>query len=146
MSLGRDLSLARPVERPTAGKVIALPRVGGLHPRSSRGRLITTRFSPRQRWPTADFVDSARNRLGSSFSFLIRDRYEKFGVAFDALARFTCIRVIRVAVRAPDMNAACERLFGSLRRECLDPIRVLDETATTRRAAVQVSLSPLHRY
>ena len=47
--------------------------------------------------------------------------------AFNALALATGIRVIRTAVRAPNMNALCERFLGSLRRECLDHILVLDD-------------------
>jgi hypothetical protein len=58
--------------------------------------------------------------------FLIRDRDDKFGTAFDALARATGIRMVRMAVRAPNMNAVCERFLGSLRRECLDHVLVLD--------------------
>ena len=58
---------------------------------------------------------------------LIRDRDHKFGAAFDALARATGIRILRTAVRAPNMNAICERFLGSLRRECLDHILALDD-------------------
>jgi len=29
-------------------------------------------------------------------------------------------RMIKTAVRTPDMNAICERFLGSVRRECLD--------------------------
>jgi len=65
--------------------------------------------------------------FGAAPRFLIRDRDDKFGTAFDALARATGMRIIRTAVRAPDMNAICERLLGSLRRECLDHILVLDD-------------------
>jgi putative transposase len=36
MSLGGDSPATRDIEPPTAGKVIALPRVGGLHHRYSR--------------------------------------------------------------------------------------------------------------
>jgi putative transposase len=57
---------------------------------------------------------------------LIRDRDDKFGTPFDALARATGIRIIRTAVRAPNMNAVCERFLGSLGRECLDHVLVLD--------------------
>jgi transposase InsO family protein len=36
MSLGADAPVARAVEPPSAGEVVALPRVGGLHHRDSR--------------------------------------------------------------------------------------------------------------
>ena len=58
---------------------------------------------------------------------MIRDRDDKFGAAFDALAQPTGIRVIRTAVRAPNMNVICERFLGSLRRECLDYVLLLDD-------------------
>jgi putative transposase len=37
------------------------------------------------------------------------------------------IRVLRTAVQAPLMNSTCERLLGSIRRECLDHVIVLGE-------------------
>jgi transposase InsO family protein len=59
--------------------------------------------------------------------FLLRDRDGKFGSGFDALAKASGIRVVQTAVRAPNMNAFCERWLGSLRRECLDHVIVLGE-------------------
>ena len=84
----------------------------------------TTRF-PSQEWVTQQLRNATP--FGAAPRFLIRDRDDKFGTAFDALARATGIRIIRTAVRAPDMNAICERFLGSLRRECLDHILVLDD-------------------
>jgi putative transposase len=62
----------------------------------------TTRF-PSHAWVTQQLRSATP--FGAAPQFLIRDRDNKFGIAFDALARATGIRVIRTAVRAPDMNA-----------------------------------------
>ena len=86
--------------------------------------LAATTRSPSQAWVTQQLRNATA--LGAAPRFLIRDRDDKFGAAFDALARATGIRVVRTAVRAPDMNAVCERFVGSLRRECLDHVLVLD--------------------
>jgi transposase InsO family protein len=84
----------------------------------------TTRF-PSQAWVTQQLRNATP--LGVTPRFLVRDRDDKFGTAFDALARATGIRMVRTAVRAPNMNAICERFLGSLRRECLDHLLVLDD-------------------
>jgi putative transposase len=83
----------------------------------------TTRF-PSQAWVTQQLRNATPS--GAAPRFLIRDRDDKFGTAFDALARATGIRIVRMAVRAPNMNAVCERFLGSLRRECLGHVLVLD--------------------
>jgi putative transposase len=86
--------------------------------------LAATTRSPSCAWVTQQLRNATP--FGAASRFLIRDRDDKFATAFDALARATGIRVIRTAVRAPDMNAVCERFLGSLRRECLDHVIVLD--------------------
>jgi Integrase core domain len=73
--------------------------------------------------------------VGEAPRFLLRDRDGKFPETFDLLARVTGIRVIRSAVRAPDMNAVCERFLGSLRRECLDHVLLLSEAHLHRALA-----------
>jgi putative transposase len=57
---------------------------------------------------------------------LIHDRDSKFSRAFDAPFRSDGIRVIRTPVRAPNANAHIERWIGSVRRECLDRILILN--------------------
>ncbi len=59
--------------------------------------------------------------------YLIRDNDSKYGACFDRLAAASGIRVLRTPVRAPRANATCERLLGSVRRECLDHVLVLGE-------------------
>ena len=58
---------------------------------------------------------------------LRRDRDDKYGPCFDRVAKGAGIRVIKTAVRPPNMNAVAERFVGSARREMLDHVLVLDE-------------------
>jgi putative transposase len=84
--------------------------------------------------PTGEWtVQQARNlalTLGERFEdirFLIRDRGPNFTRPFDAVFQATGTRILRTAVRAPRMNATCERLVGTLRRELLDRVLILGE-------------------
>jgi putative transposase len=58
---------------------------------------------------------------------LLRDRDDKFGSTFDRVAEGSGIRVIKIAVRAPNMNAVAERFVGSVRREMLDHVLLFDD-------------------
>jgi transposase InsO family protein len=84
--------------------------------------------------PTGEWtVQQARNlalTLGErleDIKFLIRDRGSNFTRSFDAVFQATGTRILRTAVWAPRMNAICERLVGTLRRELLDRVLVLGE-------------------
>jgi hypothetical protein len=100
--------------------------------RTPSGRAIYRRSA----WVTQQLRNATP--LGVAPRFLLLDHDNKFGVAFDALALAAGIRVIRTAVRAPDMNAVCERFLGSLRRECLDHVLVTRRPALpTRRRRVR---------
>ena len=84
--------------------------------------------------PTGDWtVQQARNlaldlgeRFGD-FRFLIRDRGSNFTASFDAVFQATGTTIVRTAVQAPRMNAICERLIGTLRRELLDRTLILNQ-------------------
>ena len=59
--------------------------------------------------------------------FLIHDRDSIFSPRLDAELSGFGVRVLKTPVRGPKANAFCERLIGTIRRECLDYlIPVLD--------------------
>jgi transposase InsO family protein len=77
-------------------------------------------------------VQQARNLaldLGDRFAdfrFLIRDRGSNFTASSDAVFQAAGTTIVRTAVQAPRMNAICERLAGTLRRELPDRILILN--------------------
>ena len=84
---------------------------------------------PTGQWTT----QQARNlslTLGERFEdirFLIRDRGSNFTASFDAVFQASGTTILRTAVQTPRMNAVCERLAGTLRRELLDRVLILGE-------------------
>jgi hypothetical protein len=62
-----------------------------------------------------------------SFRFLVRDRDAKFTAVLDAVFGSVGIEVIRTPVRAPRANAYPERWIGTIRRECLDRLLIVNE-------------------
>jgi putative transposase len=60
-----------------------------------------------------------------SIKFLIRDRGSNFTASFDAVFQATGAKILRTAVQAPRMNATCERLAGTPRRQILDRMLIL---------------------
>jgi putative transposase len=94
-----------------------------------RIRVLGATETPVQSW----VVQQARNLLmdlddaGASVKFVLHDRDASFTAAFDAVFQAAGARVVRTAIQAPRMNAICERLVGTLRRELLDRMPILGE-------------------
>jgi putative transposase len=83
--------------------------------------------------PTGTWVaQQARNLLidlgerAGHIRFLIRDRDAKYTSVFDEVFTSLGARVIKTPVRAPRMNAIMERWVGSVRRELLDRILIVN--------------------
>jgi transposase InsO family protein len=59
--------------------------------------------------------------------FLIHDRDTIYAAAVDEAVTAMGLTVLKTPVRCPQANAFCERLIGTIRRECLDWLIVLNE-------------------
>jgi transposase InsO family protein len=57
---------------------------------------------------------------------LIRDRDSKFTDTFDAVFASEGIRILRTPMRAPRANAIAERWIGTVRRELLDRMLIVN--------------------
>ncbi len=62
---------------------------------------------------------------GKGPKYLIRDRDKKYATHFSAVA--ASIKELKTPYRTPQANGVCERLIGSLRRECMDHILIHDD-------------------
>ena len=94
-----------------------------------RAHLAGITANPDAAWTT----QAARNflmDLGSRaerVKFLIRDRAGQFTDSFDAVFTADGIRILASPPQAPRANAICERMIGTLRRELLDRLLIVNE-------------------
>jgi putative transposase len=66
------------------------------------------------------------------YRFLIHDRDTIFSQALDQSIRNLGCTILKTPVRTPVANAICERVLGTLRRECLDFVIPLSENHLRR--------------
>jgi transposase InsO family protein len=85
--------------------------------------------------PTAEWtLQQLREAVPSDhgFRFLLHDRDSIFSQALDRHIGNLGLRVLQTPPQAPQSNAICERLLGTLRRECLDFLMPLTENHLRR--------------
>jgi transposase InsO family protein len=70
-----------------------------------------------------------------TYRFLIHDRDRIFSEPLDQSIRHLGLWVLRTPPRTPQANAICERMLGTLRRECLDFMIPLTENHLRRLVA-----------
>jgi putative transposase len=96
---------------------------------SRRAHLLGVTAHPTGAWTT----QAARNLLmhladrASTLKFLLRDRDSRFTTTFDAVFTTDNIRILTSPPGAPRTNAICERMIGTLRRELLDRVLVVND-------------------
>ncbi len=80
--------------------------------------------------PTADWVWRQlinATPWGRGPRYLIRDRDRSYGGDFVPRARRIGIKTVLTPIATPQANGIAERLVGTLRRECLDHVIVVNE-------------------
>ena len=73
--------------------------------------------------PTAEWtIQQFRNGVppDATYRILVGDRDAIFSSAVDDALRSMSLQVVRTPPRAPQANAYCERLIGTIRRDCLN--------------------------
>ena len=82
------------------------------------------------------------------YKFLLHDRHKTFSATLDEMVESWGVHVLRSPVRMPTANAHCERLIGSIRRECLDyviPLNASHLRTTLREWACHYNAGRPHR-
>ena len=80
---------------------------------------------PHSEWVWRQLVEATP--WGEGPRFLLRDRDRSYGRDFVARARRIGIEKVLTPIATPQANAIAERLVGTLRRECLDHLVVMNE-------------------
>src|SRR5713101_8275612 len=94
-----------------------------------RAHLAGITAFPDGAWTTQaarNFLMDFGQRAGSA-RFLIRDRAGQFTDTFDAVFAAAGIRILLSPPQAPRANAICARMIGTLRREVLDRMLIINE-------------------
>jgi putative transposase len=73
---------------------------------------------PTAAWTLQQFREILAEPHG--YRFILHDRDSIYSPGLDAAVAAMGVRVLRTPVQAPVANCYCERLLGTLRRECLD--------------------------
>jgi putative transposase len=81
--------------------------------------------SPTDAWTAQQLREATP--YGHTPKYLIRDHDSKFGSCFARVAATSGIEILTIPYQAPRANAICERFLGSVRRECLDHLLILNE-------------------
>jgi len=81
--------------------------------------------NPTATWTGQQFVEAFP--WGEAPRYLLRDQDRIYGTSFRRRVRGMGTKEVRTARRSPWQNPYCERVIGSIRRDCLDHVVVINE-------------------
>ena len=85
---------------------------------------------PTASWTLQQFREVMTDEQGHHF--VIHDRDSIYSSELDATLQSMGLSILKTPFRSPQANAFCERLVGTLRRECLDFLIPLSESHLRR--------------
>jgi transposase InsO family protein len=85
---------------------------------------------PTAKWKSQQIVEAFP--FDSAPRYLLRDNDRIYGCEFRRQLEVMGIREVRTSFRSPWQNAFVERVIGSIRRECLDHVIVVNEESLRR--------------
>ncbi len=91
---------------------------------------INVTDAPTAQWTAQQLVEAFPWETAPRY--LLRDRDAVYGVVFSSRAQAMGIHEVKTAPRSPWQNPYVERLIGTLRRECLDHVVVLNDAHLRR--------------
>jgi transposase InsO family protein len=91
---------------------------------------VNVTHTPTAEWTAQQLVEAFPRDTGPRY--LLRDHDAIYGALFSSRMQSLGIQEVKIAPRSPWQNPYVERLIGTLRRECLDHVVVLNETHLRR--------------
>jgi putative transposase len=91
---------------------------------------VNVTAAPTAQWTAQQLVEAFP--WDTAPRYLLRDRDAVYGAVFSSRVQTLGIQEVKIAPRAPWQNPYVERLIGTLRRECLDHVVVLNDTHLRR--------------
>ncbi len=103
-----------------------------LVPRHDRRKVVHLKVTtnPYAEWTAQQIVNAYPDEEAPRFH--LRDRDGIYGQYFQNRMKGLGIEEVLIAPRAPWQNPYCERIIGSIRRECLDRVIILNEAHLKR--------------
>jgi len=86
--------------------------------------------NPTARWTAQQIVEAFP--WESAPKYLIRDNDSIYGLEFSGRVEGMGIKETKTAYRSPWQNPICERMIGSIRRDCLDHVIIFNEAHLRR--------------